>query len=405
MAEKNSSEKTPREPSKWLYFLACLYAKYIYGKKYNIVFDNVQTRGLKGPALVLSNHESNRDFLICAAALYPLRLNFMVSTYFFHHRLLSWLLRLMGCIPKRQYLPDAAAVKSVMKAAARGARVCIFPEGQVCFSGQSSDIDLSTAKLAKRLGLPLIIHSIRGNYLTAPKWARGKQYRGRIESRTEILYGAEELRSLPLETVARGIKEALSYDEFVWQRETMAAFKPERRETAGLETILYRCPACGSDLAMLARGESLVCERCGYEVSFNEYGFFKAHEGAPVFDSVSEWYRFELECAAREYAGSFSFSMPCTLHRTVEGRQGYEPCGAGLMTADERGLHFKGERLKEPFELSALVERQSNITHNASLAALDIEGPDANYALRPEDSRAMGKFIVLYLLAAKRAQG
>ena len=39
-------------------------------------------RGERGPVTVLGNHASNIDFLFAIAALYPKRLNFLVSAYF-----------------------------------------------------------------------------------------------------------------------------------------------------------------------------------------------------------------------------------------------------------------------------------------------------------------------------------
>ena len=399
---KNIDGGGPRKPVGFLYSLACLYARSVLGRKYNLITDNAAAAGLKPPVLVLSNHESNYDFLICANTLRPLRLNFMVTTYFFHDLLLGRLLTLMGCIPKRQFLPDAGAIKAVMRTVARGGSVCIFPEGQVSYAGCANTIDPGIGKLAKKLGVTVVLHSVRGNYLTAPKWARGKKYKGRIESRAEVLFTPEQLATLSVDEINEGILRALDYDEFAWQRAARVPFEPERL-TEGLETILYRCGECGKDQSMSARGHELVCDRCGYSVRFDEYGFFIDSMGKRArFDSISGWYRMQYECAEREYPEGFSYSAPCSAMRTVQGEFGYTPCGSGVITANDAGLHFEGEREGEPFALSALVERQSNVTHNATTHAIDIEGPDANYAFAPNDRRDMTKLLILYQIARSR---
>ena len=398
---KSKGPEGPRRPSPFLYALACLYTRVFFGKKYRLETDSSALEGIEPPVLALCNHESNYDFLIAANAMRPLRFNFMVTTYFFHHALLGRLLRYMGCIPKRQYLADAAAIKNVLRVIGRGGSVCIFPEGQVCYSGQCCSIDDGIGKLAKKLGVTVVLHTVRGNFLTAPKWALGKKCSGRIESRASVLFTPAQLSELSAAEIGGRIRSALYYDEYEWQRSARVPYEP-LRDAAGLETVLYRCPACSSDLAMKPQGGSLRCERCGYKVTLDEYGFFTRQGGEPVFDTVSAWYRWEYECASREYPEGFSFSMPCVLNRTVEGKHGHYPCGSGVMTADSDGIRFEGERLGEPFAVAARVERQSNVTHSAALWAVDIEGPDANYTLAPADPRALTKFIILFQTARAR---
>lgn len=397
-----TSSGEPRRPSSFLYALACFYTQAVFGLKHRLTTDSSAIAGVEPPVLVLCNHEANNDFLIAANALRPLKLNFMVTTYFFHHSLLGRLLRFMGCIPKRQFLSDPAAIKAVIKVIGRGGSVCVFPEGQVCYAGRSNRIDASIGKLAKKLGVTVLVHTVRGNYLTAPKWACGRMYKGRVESRAEILLTPDELRELSVERINERITRALEYDEFEWQRVSRVPYKPERA-AEGAENVLYRCPDCEREFTMRAEGRSLVCEGCGYTASFDEYGFFMSPDGSRArFETMSRWYRWQYERAETEFVEGFEYSAPCSLARTVEGRFGYSECGSGVMTADSRGLRFMGERLGEPFELAALVERQSNVTHNAASCAVDIEGPDANYALAPEDKRRMMKFVILYQIARAR---
>ena len=123
------------------------------------------------------------------------------------------------------------------------------------------------------------------------------------------------------------------------------------------------------------------------------------------YDNPVDWFRWEYGEARKEAeSGAFPYSRPCRLYKTVDGRFGYTLCGSGTMTADWRGLHFEGEKEGEPFAFSALVEHQSNLTHNMHIGGVDVlVGEDRNYALAPEDLRNMMKFISFYLIAQDRA--
>ncbi|MEA4912923.1 MAG: 1-acyl-sn-glycerol-3-phosphate acyltransferase [Oscillospiraceae bacterium] len=395
-----------RKPCAFLYGLATFCTRIWFTLFYGLRIDRSGVRDVKGPLLLLCNHESNYDFLLCAIGCRPRRFNFMVTTYFYHSTLLARTLRLMGCIPKKQFVPDAGAIKSVLEVVHRGGDVCIFPEGQVCYSGATNAIDPSIAKLVKKLGVTTAVASVRGNYLSFPKWACGKKFPARVEWSARVLFTPEQLARADVDEVGRAVLAALRYDDYEWQRERMI---PSRRpRTAqGLETVLYRCPKCGRDRAMCAQGDRLVCEKCGYTVALDRCGFFVRPDGeAPVFDSVSAWFRYEQRALEDEIdAGGLPFSSPCILHKTVEGRHGYTRCGEGEMTLDAAGIHFKGTKDGAPFEAGALYEHQTTLTHNAGLRGIDVPGAGENYLLSPLDGREMFRFIEGYTILHRKRAG
>ncbi|MEG1418783.1 MAG: lysophospholipid acyltransferase family protein, partial [Oscillospiraceae bacterium] len=394
--QRSQDDGGPRVPCAPLYTFACALSRRFFERRYGLVIDNEPMKSLKGPLLVLSNHESNYDFLIAASALLPIKLNFMVTTYFFHQRQLKQLLHFMGCIPKRQFLPDVSSIKSVLRVRARGGSVAIFPEGQVCYSGETASIDPGIGKLIKKLEVTVVTHTVRGNYLTAPKWANGAKYSGRVSSQVRVLLTPEQVRELSVAEINSRVSQALSYNEFDWQRTARVPFSPDRKAD-GLETILYRCPSCEHDYSMNADGGSLLCSNCGYRVSFDKFGFFTSESGTTRFDDIPSWYRWEYDCAEQEsLADGISLTQPCTLYKTVEGKHGYIVCGTGTMIADAHGIRYEGDRFGDPFTLAAHVEHQSNVTHSADVHAIDIEGDDANYSLAPAERRSMAKFIILY---------
>ncbi len=387
----------------FLYWLAVHAVKLWFRLFYGLEIKNEGVRELKSPFLLLSNHESNYDFLMDAIALYPRKLHIMVTTYFFHHALLGRLLQHMGCIPKRQFVPDTKAIKSVLRIIERGENVCIFPEGQTCYTGETSDFDESTAKLVKKLGVPVAASTVRGNHLAFPKWAPHKKFPARCEVYARVILTSDEIEALSVEEIYEILKRELSYNDFEWQREVMAKSR-KPRTTSGLQNILYRCVNCGTDFSMTTDGKNrLTCCECGYSVELDDYGFLHAADGETVADNCASWFNLQRNAINTEIdAGALPFVSPCRLMRTVEGKQGYFDCGEGRMSVDETGIHFNGTRDGEPFSVEALYEHQTTLPHNCTFWAIDIHGEKENYALAPRDPRQMMKFVESYLIMRKR---
>ncbi|MEG1985122.1 MAG: 1-acyl-sn-glycerol-3-phosphate acyltransferase [Oscillospiraceae bacterium] len=398
--KKKKVSKAPRKPFAPLYLLAVICCRAYMYIVYNLHLDNSQLKGINSPAVVLGNHESNLDFIIMALTLYPIRLNFMVTTYFFRHALLGRLLSFMGCIPKKQFVPDTTAIRACLATAKNGQSLGIFPEGQVTYTGATGEIDKSISKLVKKLGLPVIICSIRGDHLTGPKWANGKQYHGRIESTAVRLLSSEQLSELSADEIFNKISAALSYNEYEWQREKHVEFRP-KRTTDGLQSILYHCPRCNCDFTFSSKNNELICGKCGYKVEIDSFGFLHGANGCQTFfDNPVDWYNSELDLLKSEMQRSdYSFTSACTLFKTVDNKFGYYRCGSGIMTANLSGIHFKGEKEGVPFEFSALVEHQSNVTHNMGMGGLDVPQGDVNYGLAPDDIRKLIKFVSIYVIA------
>ena len=59
------------------------------------------TKDLKGPYVLLSNHNAFMDFKVLTKAIYPRRANYVVAIDGFIGR--EWLLRNVGCICKRKF--------------------------------------------------------------------------------------------------------------------------------------------------------------------------------------------------------------------------------------------------------------------------------------------------------------
>ena len=96
---------------------------------------------------MLGNHASNIDFLFSIVALYPKRMNFLVSAHFFNQKPLCYLLRLVQCVRKEQFATDVAAIRDMRSLVTAGGNILLYPEGEVNGTGRTGIFQESTARL------------------------------------------------------------------------------------------------------------------------------------------------------------------------------------------------------------------------------------------------------------------
>ncbi|MBQ7779766.1 MAG: hypothetical protein IJ404_04650 [Clostridia bacterium] len=68
---------------------------------------------------------------------------------------------------------------------------------------------------------------------------------------------------------------------------------PERAK--GLNRLLYKCPRCGTEGKMEARGVTLSCSTCGKSWYLNEQSHLEGIDDRTEFSEISEWLRWERD--------------------------------------------------------------------------------------------------------------
>ena len=230
-------------------------------------------RGERGPVTVLGNHASNIDFLFAIAALYPKRLNFLVSAYFFNQKPLCYLLRFMHCVRKEQFTADVAAIRDMRALVSAGGSILLYPEGEVNGTGRTGAFPESTARLCKLLKAPVYAVRTKGSYLIRPKWGPSRR-RGRVETDVTLVATAEELPTLSNEALYTRIQAGMFQDEYAWQAQTRVPFHA-KNPAEGLHLMLYRCPKCGREFAMRTERNAIFCTACGNRGLMDGYGFLR----------------------------------------------------------------------------------------------------------------------------------
>ena len=239
----------------------------------------------EGTYLVLANHNTDWDPLMLALA-FPRYMSFVASEHIFRWGFLAKIIIfLVNPIARLKGTTAGDTAMTMLRRLKKGVNVAMFAEGNRSFDGKTGTILPATGKLARASGAGLVTYRFDGGYFTSPRWCGKALRRGRITGRVVNVYTPEQLKAMSAAEVNAAICRDLDVDAYAVQREQMVPFKGKNL-AEHLETVLCRCPKCGTLGSLHSAGDTLSCG-CGFSVRYNEYGFFEGDD-AP-FDNVTDW--------------------------------------------------------------------------------------------------------------------
>ena len=303
--KKYKTAKYPiRQPKFFTYLIWLLSKILLIGKKYKV--EKINMEGLKPPYMILSNHMYFVDFELCAMATLPHRVNNVVNIDGYYRR--PWLMELIGSIGTRKFTSDIHLIKSIYKTLDRGDILCMYPEARYSPCGISSYIPDSLGQLVKRCKVPVVAVVHRGNHLMTPFWNFRKPRKVPLHTTATKILTPEEIETLTPEEIMVRLREALTYDDYKYQKENGILIK-EKHRAEGLHKILYQCPHCLSESKMGSSGTEIFCKECGKRWNLNEDGTLSALEGETEFSHLPDWFKWErTQVEAEILSGEYSFS-------------------------------------------------------------------------------------------------
>ena len=294
-----------------------------------------------GPALVVSSHISNLDFLFSGVALYPNIVTFVGSYHFTANKFTNFFIKASHAITKKMFCADVSTIINIIRAKDAGQIIVIYPEGRLTCSGHSVQVTEGTAELAKKLGTDVYWLTQDGAYKSVPKWGGLKFRPGKVVVRGGKLFDKEELKNMSVEDIKAGIEKAILHDEDKLLTDVRYRSKAPAE---GLDGILYKCPVCGAEFMTKTSGDRLWCEGCGAEWKLDEK--YVLH--GPVFDHINPWYDWQ------EDQIDTSQVIESEVRAGTPGEDGLmDPnAGHGRLTVDRESIHFVGEVFGEPLEFT-----------------------------------------------------
>ena len=342
--KKYKTAKYPiRQPIYLTWLIQMLSKMMLIGKEHKVEKFNMD--GLKPPYLLLSNHMSFVDFELVSLGTYPHRVNNVVNIDGFYMR--AWLLEWIGAICTRKFTTDLHLVRSIRKVLERGDVLCMYPEARYSPAGTTSYLPESLGMLVKKSKVPVVVALHHGNYLHSPFWNFRKKRKVPLYTTFTKIWDPEDLEKLSVEEINEGLKKALTYDDYKYQKDNgILITEPYRAE--GLNKILYQCPHCKTEHKMSSEGAELFCTECGKRWYLNEDGTLKALEGETEFSHIPDWFEWErAEVRAEIERGEYSFEDDVEVYSLPRCYK-YEPLGFGKLTHDPKeGFvltgHYRGK--------------------------------------------------------------
>lgn len=330
-----------RIPSKFVYSVV-YYALYFAFKKIFRIKFNVDERiaGLKGPTIILANHPSNIDPFCIGFALYPSRINFLASSYYFRNPISRAILYFSGAIPKMQFRADPRAVKSMLKVVKRGGLLGIFPEGSRSIDGTTMKMEDAIAKFVKKSKANVVTAISKGAYLSWPRWTKSSIRRGRVELDIKLIMDRDEVEGTDLESLNKKVAQSISYNEYEWQKKNCIKFS-SLAPARGLHNILHKCPSCLKDWTTQSSKNILRCTNCNNTAVMDNYGFLSPANGnCKVFETVHDWNMWQKE-KFTENLKEKSLMAKARLYVAFEDKS-YKYAGRGTVYLNKNIFGFDG---------------------------------------------------------------
>ena len=388
--------KKPTRPSKLHYAMARLACRPFSAHVFKRKFYRNELKGVKGPFVVVANHQTALDFVnLIDAADVPL--SFVLSHAVYHTLPVRGFLSRMGAIPKQQFrtaVSDLNAMKAVVKA---GGALAYSPVDLMCEDGLPPPLPESTYRFLAWLGVDVYVARTYGAYLVKPKWE--KKFRpGRTYMDIYRLFTADELKEKTEEQVAAAVRAALDFDVYKEQERLRIHYKHGDR-IEGLEKVLYRCPHCAAEFTTGVKNKhTFFCSACGDELVCDEFGLLHNQKGFGeeyrYISDISRLTQDALRARIAEDESLATLTFPAHAERIDYEKKKFVSAGKLSVTLSRDGFMLDGKLKEKEVHLSLPIVDFVSLPFKAG-AYFEIQNEQTVYRIHPEYGDLFMKLIYM----------
>jgi len=293
----------------------------------------------KGPWLIVMNHSSFIDLEI-AHKIIPHPFCIVCTSDGFVGK--EWLMRSIGCIPTQKFVTDPMLISDMRYALGKlGTSVLLYPEASYSFDGCATPLPRRMGILLKRLNVPVVSITTYGAFARDPLYNGLQKRKVTVSAVMEGLLTTEEIKEKSVQELDDILDRAFSFDNFAWQRDNGIEITESFRAD-GLNRILYKCAACGTEGSMEGKGINLTCHACSKKYELTTLGQLRALEGETEFSHIPDWYRYEREQVRSQLEeGTYCLDIPVEIGMMVDFKAIYM-VGEGRLVHNNEGFHLTG---------------------------------------------------------------
>ena len=297
----------------------------------------INMKNLKGPYIMLCNHNSFLDFKVATRAVFPRSSNYIVAIDGFINR--EQLLRNVGGIGKRKFVSETVIVKNIKYSLSNLKQICqLYPEARYSLTGTNSYLPESLGKLIKLLKYPVVTLISHGHHLRQPVWNLHKR---KIKTQTEMtqIINQKEIESLSVDEINQRISQAFIYDDYRYQLDNKLKITYKNR-AKNLHYILYQCPHCHTEFQMNSDGHKLWCEHCHNQYEMNVYGQLFNLNGKTIFSHIPDWFEWQRQQVREEIiSGKYHVQMEVVVD-SLPNSSGFYRLGKGILKHGKDGFEL-----------------------------------------------------------------
>ena len=357
-------------------------------QKFNVtyIYENIEP-DISAPYLVIGNHVTTYDPFFLSLGLKE-SVRFVTSDLYFRNPILAYFAKKVGCIPKAKFVTDVSIARTLLQCKNQDESVGIYPEGYRDWDGTTDQFAPSTAKLIKILKIPVVAVVTKGGYLTMPRWSSYRR-KGKIFLQYKKILTEEQITDLTWEEIHQIITDALYHSDNEWNRKESLPYIGKRMAET-LERMLYCCPNCGNFESLSSKDDRLKCNVCGYEVTYDEYGFFTASEDQTLyFDDPYAW-KIYCEKTLKKYITdkkdtAILFERIVRLRREKNKGSLFRTFDKGRMMIYKDRMEFTGKRHTIIFALDRITGLNSTKKN-----MLDFYYENVKYRIDPQNLKVSG---------------
>lgn len=237
------------------------------------------------PFLLVANHGTFFDpWFVGGYSRYPL--SYMVNDDGFRGKGISqYYLRAIEAIPKKKGASDYKAMKTTLEYLNKGRAVCIFPEGQTTWDGETQLLYKGIEKIIKKKKCPVVVAKLKGNFLAKPWWAETIR-KGRILVSMKVI-SPSQIENYSSDELFEYLKESLYHNDITDPDNQSVTFTGERL-AEGLERFVWVCVKCRTEDSLVTSGNNIRCTECGSSWNIDEHCRIMSTETGEVSD-LHKW--------------------------------------------------------------------------------------------------------------------